>query len=134
MADLLVELFTLESDFIADRNRQLRGLQCILENPALGQLFVLRIDGRVAGMANLLRTVSTALGAPVAWLEDVIIAAPHRGRGHGRQLIEHVIDWARAQGLARLTLLVDHDNTAALSFYARLGFTASAMVVRRRLI
>src|SRR5512145_1943106 len=65
LADLLGELFALESDFKPDRDRQLRGMRLILAEPALGRLFVLRIDGRVAGMANALITVSTAEGARV---------------------------------------------------------------------
>lgn len=132
MADLLHELFSLEADFQPERDKQLRGLRLILDNPALGRLFVLRVDGVVAGMANALITVSTARGAPVLLLEDVIVSRARRGGGHGRALVEHVCDWARGQGMARVTLLADKDNATALAFYARLGFEESAMVVRRR--
>lgn len=132
MADLLHELFTLESDFVPERERQLAGLQLILDQPALGRLFVLRIDGRVAGMANALITVSTARGAPVLLLEDVIVSKAFRGGGHGRALVEHVLDWARGQGMGRVTLLADKDNAPALAFYERLGFGPSAMKVLRK--
>lgn len=134
LADLLHELFTLESDFQPDRAVQLRGLRLILDTPALGRLFVLRVAGKVAGMANALITVSTARGAPVLLLEDVIVSRAHRGGGHGRRLIEHVCAWAREQGMARVTLLADRDNAPALAFYDRLGFEKSAMVVRRKLL
>lgn len=132
LADLLGELFRLESDFQPVRDKQLAGLRLILDQPALGRLFVLRVDGRVAGMANALITVSTAEGAPVLLLEDVIVAAEFRGGGHGRALVEHVVAWARGAGMARVTLLADQANAAALAFYRRLGFDASAMVVLRR--
>jgi GNAT superfamily N-acetyltransferase len=132
MADLLHELFTLESDFRPERAKQLAGLKLILATPALGRLFVLRIDGKVAGMANALITVSTAQGTPVLLLEDVIVSKAYRGGGLGRKLIEHVLDWARSQGMARVTLLADRDNTPALDFYASLGFEKSAMTVRRK--
>lgn len=132
MADLLHELFSLERDFRPERGRQLAGLRLILDTPALGRLFVLRIDGRVAGMANALITVSTARGAPVLLLEDVIVGRAWRGAGLGRRLVEHVCAWAREQGMARVTLLADGDNAAALAFYDRLGFEKSAMVVRRK--
>lgn len=135
MADLLAELFALESDFVPDRERQLAGLKLILDQPALGRLFVLRVEegasSRVAGMANALITVSTAEGGRVLLLEDVIIGAAHRGTGLGRQLVEHVLAWAAAEGLTRATLLADKDNTPALGFYRRLGFTESAMRVLR---
>lgn len=132
LAGLLGELFSLETDLVPDRDRQLRGLRCVLDTPTQGRLFVLRIDGKVAGMANVQTVVSTAEGGRVAQLEDVIVAAPHRGAGHGRALIEHVCAWAKTEGLTRVTLLADKDNTPALAFYARLGFEPSAMVVRRK--
>lgn len=132
MADLLHELFTLEADFQPERDKQLAGLQRILDTPALGRLFVLRVAGKIAGMANALITVSTARGTPVLLLEDVIVSRDHRGGGRGRALVEHVCDWARSQGMTRVTLLADQDNTPALAFYEKLGFAKSAMVVRRR--
>jgi GNAT superfamily N-acetyltransferase len=132
MADLLYELFTLESDFQPEREKQLRGLKLILDTPAIGKLFVLRADGQVAGMANALITVSTAQGTRVLLLEDVIVSKNFRAAGLGRQLVEHVCAWAKSEGMTRVTLLADRDNAKALAFYDRLGFAKSAMVVRRR--
>lgn len=132
MADLLAELFTLESDFSPERDKQLRGLRLILENPQLGRLFVLRAGDQVAGMANALLTISTAEGSPVLLLEDVIVKAAWRGRQLGRQLVAQVFDWARAAGITRVTLLADQGNAPALAFYERVGFTPSAMCVLRR--
>jgi len=132
MADLLYELFTLESDFRPERTKQIAGLKVILNTPAIGQLFVLRVDGEITGMANALITVSTAQGTRVLLLEDVIVRAKHRGSGLGRQLVEHVCTWAKDQGMTRVTLLADKDNAPALAFYEQLDFEESAMVVRRR--
>lgn len=132
MTGLLAELFTLESDFHPDREKQLRGLRLILDNPALGRLFVLRDQGRVAGMTNVLITVSTSEGCRVAVLEDVIVRNEYRCKGLGRRLIEHILAWARMEGMARVTLLADRDNKAALDFYRKLGFEHSHMVVLRR--
>ena len=134
MATLLGELFSLESDFSADRDKQMAGLKLILENPASGRLFVLRVNGEVEGMANALFTVSTAAGGRVVLLEDVIVRAAFRGRGHGRCLVERVMDWAQSEGATRVTLLTDADNAAALAFYGRLGFAPSGMRVLRRVL
>ncbi len=132
MIELLETLFSLEADFTPNREAQARGLRLILDNPQLGRLFVLRDNGRVIGMANALITVSTAQGSRVVLLEDVVLEPGHRGGGLGRRLVEHVCDWAGSQGMTRVTLLADKDNAPALSFYERLGFEPSAMVVRRR--
>lgn len=132
MADLLTELFKLERDFVPDRDKQLRGLRLILDNPAQGRLFVLRDGPEVVGMANALIVISTAEGGRVALLEDVIVRASHRGRGAGSRLVEQVLAWARHEGLCRVTLLADRCNRGALDFYARLGFISSAMRVLRK--
>lgn len=132
LVGLLAELFVLESDFQPDRGKQLNGLGLILDNPALGRLFVVRVAGEVAAMANALITVSTAEGARVVLLEDVIVRDRHRGLGLGRRLVEHVLDWARAEGMTRVTLLADQANAPALAFYERLGFRPSSMRVLRK--
>jgi GNAT superfamily N-acetyltransferase len=132
LAGLLAELFTLESDFQPELDKQLRALRLILNEPSSGRLFVLRVDGKVAGMANALVTVSTAEGGRVLLLEDVIVRSEHRGSGLGRQLVEHVLAWAQEQGMTRVTLLADRDNHAALDFYRRLGFEHSNMLVLRK--
>jgi len=132
LADLLGELFTLENDFKPEREKQLRGLRLILDNPALGRLFVLRDGERVLGMANALITISTAEGARVLLLEDVIVRRELRGNGLGRKLLEHVFAWAAAQGITRVTLLADKGNAAALDFYRKLGFDDSHMQVMRK--
>lgn len=132
MADLLAELFTLEGDFKPERDKQLCALRAILDDPRIGRLFVLRVDGGMAGMANALVTVSTAEGGRVLLLEDVIVRREHRGGGLGRQLIEHVLEWARGQGMIRVTLLADRDNQPAQDFYCKLGFELSNMKVLRR--
>lgn len=134
LAALLAELFTLESDFHPDQDKQLRGLRLILDAPELGRLFVLRIGGKVEGMANALITVSTAEGGRVLLLEDVIVSREHRGGGLGRQLVEHVLSWAHGQGMTRVTLLADRDNRPALDFYRKLGFEVSNMVALRKLL
>jgi GNAT superfamily N-acetyltransferase len=67
-------------------------------------------------------------------LEDVIVRRERRGDGLGRRLVEHALAWAAAEDMTRVTLLADAGNAPALAFYARLGFTPSAMrVLRRRL-
>ncbi len=132
LADLLAELFMLESDFKPEREKQIAGLRLILDDPAVGQVFVLRVGGSVAGMANALFTVSTAEGCRVVLLEDVIVNAAYRRTGLGRQLVEHILAWAAANGLPRVTLLADRDNAPALAFYERMGFEYSAMRVLRK--
>jgi len=62
LADLLADLFSQEADFTPDREKQIRGLRLILEQPSRGRIFVMRNDRMIVGMINLLITISTAEG------------------------------------------------------------------------
>lgn len=134
LVDFLAELFALEEDFQPDRDKQLRGLLTILDEPELGRLFVVRVDGKVVGMANALITISTAEGGRALLLEDVIVHRDHRGAGLGKQLVEHVLTWAKRRGIVRVTLLTDRSNQPALDFYHKQGFKDSHMAVLRKML
>lgn len=129
---LLDQLFAQEAEFSPDRAAQQRGLAAIIEQPAAGEILLAQEGGRAFGMANLLYTISTALGAPVALLEDMVVDAGARGRGLGTQLLEAAIATAQSRGCRRITLLTDADNLDAQRFYARQGFARSPMIPLRR--
>lgn len=132
--ELLTILFTQEADFLPDSTRQSSGLRLIIENPATGHILVLREQGAIVGMVNLLYTVSTALGDRVAILEDMIVDPGWRGSGAGSRLLNGSITFAKEQGCRRITLLTDQSNSGAKRFYQRHGFTLSEMVPLRLLL
>src|ERR1700736_1279102 len=73
LSETLGELFAQEGDFRPDKEKQLRGLRLIFEQPSRGRVFVLRRDNAIVGMINLLFTISTAEGGFVILLEDLVI-------------------------------------------------------------
>src|SRR3954466_10591874 len=93
LSDLLGELFSEESDFRPNKDKQLRGLRLIFEQPNRGRVFVLRADGAIVGMINLLFTISTAEGGFVILLEDLVVHQKHQGKGYGARLLQHAIDF-----------------------------------------
>lgn len=132
LCGLLDQLFAQEAEFAPDRAAQQRGLAAILADATVGQILVADEGGHIVAMVNLLYTVSTALGARVALLEDMVVDADARGRGLGSALLEQAIAHARDSGCRRITLLTDGDNTAGQRFYARHGFARSPMIPLRR--
>ena len=78
---LLGELFSEESDFRPNRDKQLHALRLIFEQPNRGRVFVLRQDRTIVGMINLLFTISTAEGGFVLLLEDLVIHKNVSGKG-----------------------------------------------------
>lgn len=131
LCELLTQLFTQEADFKPDGQNQAQGLRLIIGEPSRGQLFALRIRNRVVGMVSLLRTVSTAEGGEVFWLEDMIVTDEFRGKGFGSELLKHAIAYARQQRIPRVTLLTDLENKSAQRFYQNHGFKASSMTPMR---
>jgi RimJ/RimL family protein N-acetyltransferase len=51
-----------------------------------------------------------------------MVAADWRGRGVGSALVAAAIEWARAQGMHKLSLSVFPHNAAAIALYSKFGF------------
>ena len=131
LSQLLGELFAQESDFRPDKDKQLRGLRLIFEQPSRGRVFVLRCDGAIVGMINLLFTISTAEGGFVMLLEDLVIHKRYQGHGYGARLLHHAIDFATKKNFLRITLLTDRPENLAQEFFRRHGFVESSMIPMR---
>lgn len=131
LSNLLATLFAQEAEFTPNLEANQRGLAKIINDPGIGAILVARKGHQVIGMVNLLFTISTALGEPVALLEDMVVFPGARGQGVGSQLLSEAIAFARHQGCQRITLLTDHDNLTAQDFYAKQGFTRSKMMPMR---
>src|SRR4029077_3240007 len=131
LSSLLGELFSEESDFRPDKEKQLRGLRLIFEQPNRGRVFVLRRDRAIVGMINLLFTISTAEGGFVMLLEDLVIHRKFRDHGYGSKLLEYAIDFAKQKHFLRVTLLTDRPEIRSQNFFKRHGFVESAMMPMR---
>ena len=132
LTELLVELFSHEVDFRPDRIKQTRGLRLILEQPSRGRIFVLRHNGMILGMINLLFTISTAEGGFVILLEDLVIHRDYRHQGFGDKLLNYAIDYAKKKDFLRITLLSDADERE--KFFLRHGFSESTMKPMRLIL
>ncbi len=117
----------MESDLKPDEAKQMRGLQLILEQPNRGRIFVLRHNGKILGMINLLFTISTAEGGFVVMLEDVIVHRDQRHQGIGAKLLSHAIEYAKTKNFLRITLLTDRLNVDSHPFFKSHGFFTSEM-------
>lgn len=131
LVELLNVLFQQEAEFQPNPEAQARGLGMIINNPAVGCILLWREQGQILGMVNLLYSVSTALGARVALLEDMVVRPEARNGGTGTRLLQAALAYAAEQGCQRVTLLTDEDNLSAQRFYARQGFVKSPMLPMR---
>src|SRR6266446_4418427 len=134
LSDLLGELFSEESDFRPNKQKQLRGLRLIFEQPNRGRVFVLRRDSAIVGMINLLFTISTAEGGFVVLLEDLVVHKEYQSKGYGSKLLQHAIDFAKQKNFLRITLLTDRPELRSQSFFRKHGFYESPMLPMRLLL
>jgi len=84
---------------------------------SIAESFVAAADGQIVGMIHT--TVSRHGFGELGMLVD----REWRGRGVGSALIQATIDWAREQGLHKLSLEVFAHNTAGIALYRKCGFT-----------
>ncbi|QWE24670.1 GNAT family N-acetyltransferase [Polynucleobacter sp. AP-Elch-400A-B2] len=134
LVELLKALFDQEAEFEPNSEAQRKALSKIILDPKIGIILVARDDEKILGMINLLFTESTALGAKVAILEDMVVLSKYRSEGIGSQLVDYAIGEAKKEGCKRITLLTDIENTKAQSFYQKKGFVKSKMMPYRLLL
>lgn len=77
-------------------------------------------DGRILGCASLCLT-RHPLGLK-GGIEDVVVSSACRGRGLGKQLMEHILDYAQALAPIELHLTSRPSRVAANQLYQAMGF------------
>ena len=114
IADMLAQLTAREYPFGEQE------LRAIIEDSA-SQLFIMRDDERIMGMLTLGHYTSPT-GRKV-WVEDVVVSADYRGKGLGRRLINHAIEYCR-ENLSPCTLMLTSNpaRIAANELYRTSGF------------
>lgn len=100
----------------------LRGFDAIEASPD-NELIVAESDGRVVGVAQLTYIPGISRnGATRLLVEAVRVDASLRGRGIGRQLMEHAHERGRARGAVLAQLTSDKQRPEAHRFYRSLGY------------
>ena len=108
MCDLLCELFSIESDFSPDSQKQAAGLSLLLaDRSGLSTVLVAEKGDEIVGMCSVQTLISTAQGGPVGLLEDLIVRKDHRGNGIGTRLLSEIFRWCDTKNISRLQLLRD---------------------------
>ena len=79
--------------------------------------FVLRSDGTPAACGGLL-----IVDGDYGEIKRMYVRPDFRGRGFGRQLLDHLAGRARARGVALLRLETGIHQRAAIALYERYGF------------
>jgi len=94
-------------------------VEALVTSPAT-VVFVARDDGRIVGSLTLVVfSIPTGLRA---WIEDVVVDEPARGKGVGEALTNAAIEESRRRKVRSIDLTTRPSREAANRLYARLGF------------
>jgi ribosomal protein S18 acetylase RimI-like enzyme len=102
-----------------------------------GKIFVAEADDKVVGFISVLGRMKYP--APddypheSAFVTDLIVLEPYRGRGIGRMLLSKAEDYARELGVHRLQLEVTFNNSKARRLYSSYGFENDLIRVEKKL-
>ena len=92
------------------------------------QAFIAKMDdGAPAGFVWVARDHNDSTGELEATLLNQYVAEPYRGQGLGRRLLETAEEWAREQGLPRISLSVGVHNTIGQRLYKSLGYQVETL-------
>jgi len=105
---------------IDGRNWQWRKIRHIDADVAANAdgIFVAEEDGKVVGYV----TARVDYASKIGWIPNISVHPHHQKRGVGRQLLQHALDYFRAEGMqiARIETLVQ--NEIGQRFYPQMGF------------
>ena len=96
-----------------------RELAALVNDPS-SSLFLLFAEDKIAGMLTL-GTYLSPTGRK-AWIEDVVVDSAYRGKGYGKMLVEHAIEYARALSPCTLMLTSNPTRIAANELYRTSSF------------
>ncbi len=96
-----------------------RELAALVSDPS-STLFLLFAEGKIAGMLTL-GTYLSPTGRK-AWIEDVVVDSPYRGKGYGKMLVEYAIAYVGTLSPCTLMLTSNPSRIAANELYRNAGF------------
>lgn len=94
-----------------------------LHDPAhpLEGLVAVAPDGKLVGLAHYRPQPKPLQGNDAGFLDDLFVDPEWRGRGVGRQLIEHLATIARERGWPSIRWITATDNATARRLYAHIS-------------
>ncbi len=86
-------------------------------------VFVAEMDGQIVGTATLYYVDVAVRGKPYAFLEGLVINDAHRGKGHGTEFFNTLVQSAKEKSCYKIIFTSGTDRTEAHKFYEKLGFS-----------
>lgn len=84
---------------------------------AEGRLFVLFEQGEAYGVVHLIPQTATVME-----VKNIAVKAEAQGRGYGKRLLQHGLDFCQQQGYEKVLVGTGNSSINNLAFYQKAGF------------
>ena len=121
LVDLMTDFYR-ESAFTLQPGSAKAAFAKLLADPALGRIWIGEQDGEAAGYIVLTVGFSMEYGGRDAFVDDLFVRPPFRGRGLGKQLLDTLIAECHRRNVRALHLEVDRANDRGHALYRSRGF------------
>ena len=105
-----------------DAGRARRATEKLLSEPEFGGVWLIDMDGRLAGYLVVLLGYSLEFGGRFGLLDELFVVEGCRGSGLGTEALAFADQQCRERGWQALRLEVAQENRRAISLYRRAGF------------
>jgi GNAT superfamily N-acetyltransferase len=82
---------------------------------------------------RLKKTETDRVNMKMAELDCIYIESKYRRRGSGTRLLAELTDWARENGVNRLTVGASFENTSGRRFYESLGLKSQSIYLEKKI-
>ncbi|HEY5079203.1 MAG TPA: GNAT family N-acetyltransferase [Opitutaceae bacterium] len=120
LLDLMHE-FHGESGRALDRKWAEAAFSAFFQDPSQGAIWIVSLDGAVAGYVVLTVRFSMEFGGLDAFVDDLFVKPSFRRRGLGKLLLDALFDECRRLGVLAVHVETGHDNVPARGLYESCG-------------
>ena len=97
-------------------------LRQLIENEQFGKIWLISINGEIAGYIILAYGYSLEYAGRDALIDELYVREKFRGFGIGKQTLQFVEDYCRSVNIRAVHIEVDRTNIAAKTLYHKNGF------------
>lgn len=119
----MMQQFNAIDDYPFDEKERTENLLSLLENENYGKLWLIKLNGKIAGYTFLGFGFSFEFKGRDAFVDELFVKREYQGQGLGKAAIEFVITEARHLGVKVLHLEAEKHNERGLNLYRKNGFT-----------
>lgn len=125
LVDLMAEFYA-ESSYALDRAWAADAFGELLQDPSLGMVWLLEVDGAPAGHLVLAVRFAMEFGGLLAYIDDLFVKRDFRRQGVARAGLRVLLEDCRRRGCRAVHVEVAADNVAANALYRDFGLRPGA--------